>query len=407
MSQAMPWSTALLLALMIGSTSASATGAAPARAEAEAARASDADAAAARRAELEAARAEMRALARRIAELARELGEADGRTLAYGYLGDARRALIGVVLGTRDDGAVELRAVTPGGPADRAGLRSGDKLVAINGRPVAPAAVRAGDRGYAQASERALAAAREQIGRLAEGDAVRLTVERDGKPVERVATAERRVSWEWPVIAGGGGGDIRIVVAGAPGEPVQGTEDAQRAAIAARAARAAAAAQDPAVRESIERAMGEVQRIVIDRRGAFFDLRLADLNPSLGRYFGSERGVLVLDKGADTLPGLEVGDVILAIDGQRVDRTGEAMRALAERADRKGVAVEVLRDRRRHALALDVPPGSDFDVLLPLPPAPPAPPAPPTPPAAAPPSTPAAPPAPPRPPAPPAPPVLD
>src|SRR5690606_4222447 len=45
-------------------------------------------------------------------------------------------------------------------------------------------------------------------------------------------------------------------------------------------------------------------------------LNLLALEPQLGRYFGTDRGVLVLQQG--NLPGLQPGDVIQEIEGKAV-----------------------------------------------------------------------------------------
>jgi S1-C subfamily serine protease len=66
---------------------------------------------------------------------------------------------------------VVVASVTAGTPAEAAGLRAGDIIVAFNGKPVTSAA--------------------QLVNRLDEqkmGDTVRLTVQRDGKPVELTAT---------------------------------------------------------------------------------------------------------------------------------------------------------------------------------------------------------------------------
>lgn len=48
----------------------------------------------------------------------------------------ASRRVIGVALERGDHGEVRIRSVIPGGPADQAGLRSGDAIVEVDGQPV-------------------------------------------------------------------------------------------------------------------------------------------------------------------------------------------------------------------------------------------------------------------------------
>ena len=78
--------------------------------------------------------------------------------------GEARFAL-GLELEVDDRAGYRVRRVVPGGAAERAGLRAGDRLVALDGKPleVGPAA-------FARQTR--------------EGEPARLTIERDGKRIE-------------------------------------------------------------------------------------------------------------------------------------------------------------------------------------------------------------------------------
>ena len=165
----------------------------------------DAEELAKARAELRRANEELRAVTRRIAELSRQVGGADRQqTYAFRYLSDPDRAMIGVVLGADGDHVV-LSAVTPGGPAEVSGLRAGDRIVAVNGKAIGAAG--AGQRPLSDAiaaedRDRRVDAARDLIGELKAGDMVRLTVERAGKQLNFEVAAERRESWNWPMLAG-------------------------------------------------------------------------------------------------------------------------------------------------------------------------------------------------------------
>jgi hypothetical protein len=115
--------------------------------------------------------------------------------------------------------------------------------------------------------------------------------------------------------------------------------------------------------------------------GGGLDLNLTSLNPELGKYFGADSGVLVLENEGGKLPQLKAGDVIQVIDGQPVDGVPGAMRLLTAKAPGQVLNVEVLRDRKKTVLAIEAPERDELFFRVPAPPAPPAAPAPPAPPA--------------------------
>jgi serine protease Do len=90
-----------------------------------------------------------------------------GETIERGYLGveignlDPFREAMGLPADTR--GAL-INSVTPGGPADRAGLQYGDVVVAMNGRPIV------------SSSELT-----RRVGQARSGDTLRLEILRDGR----------------------------------------------------------------------------------------------------------------------------------------------------------------------------------------------------------------------------------
>jgi len=399
--------TALALALAL------CFGTAPA---AEPAKATDAELARLRE-QLKSAQAQLRESARDVAELSAKLGR-DGGTRAFSFktVGPAQ-AVIGIVIGDDERGAY-IAGVTPGAPAEKAGLKSGDRLVAINGKPVAGS----GSDGKLARALRdfdASSSARELIGELSEGDKVKLTIERAGKRQDYDLAAVKRDFEDWPMWTGtwehdlgaelpGHSDRIEVIVEGRK----EAIEDAKHAAEAARKAVVAG-------RLAGENARREAQRIRIDRGDghrnelmfisdrSLSNLRLSSVDADLGKYFGTDSGVLVLDKGSDSFPTLRTGDVIVGVAGKKVETPSQVMRALRSGERGASVNVEVVRDRKHQVLAVDVPELGPM-LLPPLPPEPPEPPSPPSPPA--PPSMkslpPPAPPAPPSPPTPPPPPSV-
>jgi C-terminal processing protease CtpA/Prc len=343
--------------------------------------ASAADAQAKAREELRQAQDELRALTRRIAELSAKVGGAGAEhAFAFRYLSEPDRAMIGIVLGYADN-AVELAAVTPGGPAEKAGLRAGDRIVSINGKAVADAAKASGPVSAAIADEAAVDAARALIGELKAGDSVRIEYERGGKRDTVTVAAERRESWNWPLIAGdinermaqvrGLREGTRIELPQVNSEQIQviveKSMDGARDAIDA-------AMKNPKVAEAMQNAEREMRRVMVFS-GQAYDLRMAPVDAELGRYFGASEGVLVLGRGDNAPAELKSGDVLLSVGGTRVESSTDVMRALARAEPGSAVNVELLRDRQRQVVVLTVPERRHYDFVLPPPP--PSPPVPP------------------------------
>src|SRR5688572_23254906 len=102
---------------------------------------------------------------------------------AYGFMTEAddTRAVIGVSTSTgsaRDTLGVLVSAVTPGGPAERAGIEEGNRIAAVNGVSLRLAAVDVGDWDMASAMSRRLT---RELGKLKAGDEVELRVYASGQ----------------------------------------------------------------------------------------------------------------------------------------------------------------------------------------------------------------------------------
>lgn len=272
--------------------------------------------------------------AREVAELSGEAAGADGMRQFDYFLGNPRRAMLGVNLGGAEPngGGVRIEGVSPGGPAAEAGVKPGDVIVAIQTKPVA--------------TGRELVRAMESI---APGEKVALRVRRDGKPVEM--TVEAR-----PL--------DRATFIGAPAAPF---------------VRAL-----PAVPALAAMPFEQGGHWLLESWG---DAEFVTLTPGLGRYFGADKGVLVARAPEDAALGLKDGDVILSIGGREPETGSHAMRILRSYQGGESVELNILRDRRTQTLSAKIPERDARDMLrsAPVPRAPraPATPAPPpTPPAA-------------------------
>ncbi len=348
-------------------------GAEAARSEAEAARAAGqhvkVDAEAARR-DLEQMREQMRDLSKRMSELSMKLGDVGPRAYAYRYIGDPERGLIGVVPG-KDQQGLRVTAVTPGGPADKAGLKNGDVIVAVNGVDLA----KGGD-----------AKTSQSLRDLKVGAEVKLVVMRDGKKIDAAMKAERRepFNFAWAFNDQGDVGKLgklknleelkQLGELGDLGAELPPDFDMR---IHEQVERATREAERQAERYEItneqsmriaERANEKAQNALrkISLAMPWWGLNLANLNPDLGAYFGTDHGVLVLSADADASKTLKSGDVLIAIAGKPVERPEDALRLLREQPG-KSVSVEVLRQRKKQTLSMRAP---EFKTMfVPAPPA--------------------------------------
>lgn len=324
------------------------------RATAEAARA---------REELRDTQRELARVAARVAELSARIGREDlNRALREGVL---TRPVFGLVLDPDQRDGVAISAVSPLGPAHEAGIRPGDRLLAVGDAAL--------DAGSAEARV-------EQATRLLrdsdEGQTVELHVQRDAERL-RIGVTPRQL----PFVT---------AAAIAPELAGQLAEELQRASA-------------PLPRFSVG-ALGPVTLCggsqdclaeAVLASGRWNGLRLFPLNAELGRYFGSDRGVLVLESGKDH--PLRPGDVLLAVDGEQVATPTEVMRRLRS-GSAETRALQLRRNGRTERLEIDalqldwLPPLPALRAVpgAPLPPASPAPPASPEPAAAPPPARPAA-----------------
>ena len=309
------------------------------RAAAEAARA---------RAALRQTQQELAEVAARVAEMSARIASEDmHRALREGALG---RPLFGVVLEADASRGVLISAVSPQGPAQEAGLRPGDRLLAVAGRSL-----------VAESGEARLSLASDLLREAAPDRETKLRIERGGSEL-----------------------DFAVVPRSLP----------QLAALRGDRASAERWAQEltrvatPMTRFQIGElspfapcAEGEnclAEALLASQR--WNGLRLFPLNSELGRYFGSERGVLVLESGQDH--PLRPGDVLLSVAGVEVDTPAAVMRQLrGGSADSRELRLR--RDGREQRLqidAVDLDPGPALRGLLPPLPAPPLPPGAPLPP---------------------------
>ena len=231
----------------------------------------------------------------------------------------APRIGLGIVMSPNAGGnGVKIAAVSPNSPAKASSLQSGDIITAINGKTI-------------NAKDMAgVEQARKLLGDLKAGQNVQLNYTRNGKLAN---TTLKAAKIEQQMVM------TRDIRGKAPGN----------APIMVNATR-------------------------------WHGLNMTELNPQLGRYFGTSSGVLVLNPH----PGfaqLQPGDVITKIDGKTVVNSRDVLSAIRGKKEGEKINLEILRDRKTQSLTVIAPkPRSMNAPNPPRPPMPPAPPAPPAPP---------------------------
>jgi len=251
-----------------------------------------------------------------------------------------RRVRIGVVVRTRpsdtDSIGALLDAVTPGGPAASAGLRSGDIIVRFGPTPLAARmasatpGVRVSNPGFRLV---------ELVAQLQPNDTVAVEFRRgkEQKSVKVVTAAEA----DNLAVMVGPEGDYRFKVMPDGEEFSLGQDNAQRALeLTLRRSEMARGAMAPG--GAPYAFMGP---------GPLLDLELAPVNPQLGSYFGTTVGVLVVDVPDSAPLGLKAGDVVLSVDGRKVTGPGQLMRVLGSYEPGESVRLEVMRQKKRITLA--------------------------------------------------------
>lgn len=261
---------------------------------------------------------------RRLEEAAREVAELSMQLHGPGFeqvqrirIDGPGRAMLGINIGNAEPGTngVRVVSVSPGGPAAEAGVKAGDLVVAMNGKGVA--------------------SGRELVGNMREvepGQKVALELRRDGKPVKLSVEARARE-------------DVMFISkVGPEGE-----------------------------------AMHHMPPMPHFLLGPWGDAELVEMTPALGRYFGTEKGLLVVKAPKAAGTDIEEGDVILSIGGREPQNAGHALRILGSYQPGETVELALLRQKKARTVRVVVPerPAMERHMMIMPPPAPPAPPAPP------------------------------
>src|SRR4029079_13452642 len=85
------------------------------------------------RPDLEQMREQMREMSRKMAQMQAKMGDVGPRTYAFRYLGDPDSGMVGIIF-DNDKQGLRVKGVTPGGPAEKAGIKHGDVITDVDGK---------------------------------------------------------------------------------------------------------------------------------------------------------------------------------------------------------------------------------------------------------------------------------
>lgn len=226
------------------------------------------------------------------------------------------RARLGVTVDTerdpaRDSIGAELSGVSPGGPAEQAGVRTGDIITTFNGERLAGRYPASGE--YESEPGMKLVHFAQE---LEDGDTVQVEYRRGSERRRATIVARELEPEDWFGV----------------------TVEPSRFKL------------DPApFAEGLARAM------VWSLGDRWLDMELVSLNAELGEYFGTDEGLLVIRAPRDSALNLRAGDVILRIDGRTPSSHSHLMRIFRSYSAGETVQIEIMRQKRRMTVTATLP----------------------------------------------------
>lgn len=254
-----------------------------------------------------------------------------------------RRARLGIffTMRARDTDSIGalVQGVTPNGPAAKAGLRSGDVITSFNGNPLAESGVREGREQSGPGVALALL-----VAGVGPGDTVAVEYRRGKlrRNASIVAGDEPFVTWNMP---DGGFGYAFGDSAGNLAEGMRRSRESMKF-------RYRVPGEGPLLEDSARSLMrmpGPPPTIFM-LGTPLEDLELAPLNPELGRYFGVDEGILVINVPGESRLHLKAGDVVLKIDGRAPTSPGHLLRILRSYEAGEPFKLEIMRMKHKETV---------------------------------------------------------
>lgn len=223
-----------------------------------------------------------------------------------------------------DSLGAKLSAVTPGGPAEEAGLKAGDIIVTANGK-----ALGRKDRRDESPNQKLVAT----INALKEGDALQVDFLRDGKRASATVKVRelRSESYAFSMF----------------------TPDSNQFRFDVARPDIALTWEGP----QEGRVFRGVAPNLISTYMPFqwFNMELVELNAGLGSYFGTTEGLLVVRAPEDENFQLKSGDVILGIDGRAPTSPAHALRIMRSYEPGESMQIDIMREKKRQTVTVTIP----------------------------------------------------
>jgi S1-C subfamily serine protease len=235
-----------------------------------------------------------------------------------------RRARLGLKINLRardtDSVGAYVEAVTPNGPAAKAGIQSGDIITKVDGKSVL-------------AGGQAEGGARESLPGLRLIELAARLEPNDTVPVEFRRGKDRKT--------------VSVVTADEPDVLLRGEPGGRSFAFRFRPGPDGPRRTVTSLDDDLE---DRLSAPVFLYGSPLTDLELAPLNPDLGRYFGATEGILVISVPKESSLNLKGGDVVLAVDGRKPAGPSHLLRILRSYEGGETFKVDILRNGKRESV---------------------------------------------------------
>jgi serine protease Do len=216
----------------------------------------------------------------------------------------------------KEERGVEITLVDQDAPAGKAGLKERDVILTVNGAQV-----------------ESVEQLRRMIREIPPGRMVTLGISRDGQPMTlKAQLASRRSAFA----LANDGKAFKFAMPAMPAMPPMPDMDIPVS-------------------------------VVVVHSSARSGLMVENLTPQLADFFGAKqgKGILVrsVDKGSRAeMAGFRAGDVIVRVDGNSIEDTGDFTHALHNRKDNT-VSVGIIRDKKEQTVTLTLPEHKQSEVI--------------------------------------------